>query len=774
MEGFCDAVPHVFVRRILPVLIVSTLLTVAWPPAGADPDAVFSTYVGGEGIDDAHDVATDSSGNAYVAWREFWPDPDHGDGNDTVVVQKFSSSGALLWTKRMGGPQYDWVNAIAVGGGRVVVGGDTWGGWPTTGGTWRPTQPGEGDGWVAVLDAATGNLQWSTYLGGSDYDTVHDVDLDDAGNVYAVGVTYSCDYPTWNGLQAARPDCGFTGDAYATKLTASGSRPVYSTYISGSGYDVANSLVVSRSSGSAIIVGTTHSPDLPTTSNAYDRTHNGAADMFVMKLASDGGSRTFSTFLGGPEVDEALGVTRDASSNAYVVGLTYSAGMPVTPGAHMTSFSGGDCSYEVRPDVFVYEPCPDAYVAKLASTGSSLAYATFLGGRGFDSAFAVSLDASNAAYVTGETNSTDFPRIDGEGQGNRWSNGFAAALNPKGGTLAYATQLTGTTYGYGTGVAARPDGSAYYVGFADGPGFPTTPGAHRTQAEGPDFYDFEGYLVRLGAPAGPLLFEHRGGNEWWVEVELGGREADAVTKVEARDNGGAWTTLAKQPWGFWAGTMHVEPGNTVEYRATLASGTVRTSCAFTHPAGNCTQAAGFDATFSGVKGNEWWVEARVSGNQPLASVEASVNGGAWKPLTLRSWGAWAASFHVPAGSIVQLRATSTSGATDLSGCYQWTAATPVACGDSGGGGGEPSDFDATFRNVRGNEWWVETEVSVTGGTLAGVDARVNGGAWTALTKQSWGSWAKSIHAPAGSTVEFRARSTDGETDVSGPYRWPPA
>ena len=181
----------------------------------------------------------------------------------------------------------------------------------------------------------------------------------------------------------------------------------------------------------------------------------------------------------------------------------------------------------------------------------------------------------------------------------------------------------------------------------------------------------------------------------------------------------------------------------------------------------------FTATFTPTSGNEWWVQVKVSASQSLAGVDARVNGGAWQPLTLRSWGDWAASVHAPQGSVVQFQARSTSGATALSGCYRWTDRAPVDCG-SGGGGGGTGTFVATFKNVRGNEWWVETDVTVSGGTLAGVDARVNGGSWVALTKQSYGSWAKSIHAAPGSTVEFRARSTDGQSVVSSGYRWPPA
>jgi hypothetical protein len=182
----------------------------------------------------------------------------------------------------------------------------------------------------------------------------------------------------------------------------------------------------------------------------------------------------------------------------------------------------------------------------------------------------------------------------------------------------------------------------------------------------------------------------------------------------------------------------------------------------------------FDVTFTPKSGNEWWIQVGVSADQGVRAVDVSINGGSWRALTLRSWGDWAASHHAPEGSVVQFRATSSGGATDTSGCYRWTSGAPTTCPSGGSGGGGGSSFDATFRNVRGNEWWVETDVSVTGGTLAGVDARVNGGSWIPLEKRSWGSWAKSIHAPSGSTVEFRARSTGGATDTSGAYAWPPS
>jgi hypothetical protein len=195
-----------------------------------------------------------------------------------------------------------------------------------------------------------------------------------------------------------------------------------------------------------------------------------------------------------------------------------------------------------------------------------------------------------------------------------------------------------------------------------------------------------------------------------------------------------------------------------------------------------TSGGGFDATFTGVRGNEWWVQASVAGNQAISKVDVRLNGGAWQPVTKQSWG-WGSSYHIVQGTIVQLRATSTSGATDLSSCYRWIPpsgadATVVACGGSttttttsATTTTTGSAFDATFTGVKGNEWWVQANVAANQ-ALAGVDARVNcAGTWHPLTKQGWGGWAASFNVPNGSKVDFRARSTSGASDLSGGYIW---
>ena len=245
-------------------------------------------------------------------------------------------------------------------------------------------------------------------------------------------------------------------------------------------------------------------------------------------------------------------------------------------------------------------------------------------------------------------------------------------------------------------------------------------------------------------------------------------------------------------WGKWAGPVQVPEGAPVKFRAMWSGGAMQSSCWFSHPDG--AEACGgtgnptpLDATFAGVRGNEWWVQAQVTPNagHALDHVEVRI-GQDWKPLALQSWGVrqYAASYHIPQGMILQFRAADTNNLSDLSDCYRWippanTDATKVTCGGSttstttstmSTSGGI---FDATFTGVKGNAWWVQASVSGNQ-PIQNVDARINcSEEWRSLTKQSYG-WAASFQVPAGSKVDFRATSNVGNSDFSGGYIWPNA
>ncbi len=154
-------------------------------------------------------------------------------------------------------------------------------------------------------------------------------------------------------------------------------------------------------------------------------------------------------------------------------------------------------------------------------------------------------------------------------------------------------------------------------------------------------------------------------------------------------------------------------------------------------------------SFASVHGNEWWIEATVTGGPSWVS--ARVDGGPWMAMQPTSWGTWGLSAHAPAGSLVELQAGG-GGAATITDFRVW------------------SGFSAGFANVKGNGWWVQADVSANA-PLVDVSASVNGGPWTPLALQWWGSWGATVQAPAGSSVQLRATSAAGDTMLSQAYPW---
>lgn len=204
---------------------------------------------------------------------------------------------------------------------------------------------------------------------------------------------------------------------------------------------------------------------------------------------------------------------------------------------------------------------------------------------------------------------------------------------------------------------------------------------------------------------------------------------------DARDY--ARTGIASGPYVFWVDAWH--SGTVVAESCQVAT----------------TIPGSFTVTFTGVKGNEWWEEAKVQGNVAVTGVEVILGGGSAHALTLRSWGSWAGSFHAPAGTLVQFVAHDAAGDTAASACYHWTDAAPASCST-----GPPPATAVSYYGLKGNAWWIEARTA-SKSPVAGVDARVDGGTWVAMTLRSWGAWAVSTHAPEGSHVQLRARLPDG-------------
>ena len=241
---------------------------------------------------------------------------------------------------------------------------------------------------------------------------------------------------------------------------------VYATFLGGSANDVRRG---DRRGfdGAAYVVGHHLLNRLPDHPGAYDTTYSNNRDVFVAKLNPEGSSLVYATFLGGSGEDVGWGIAVDDDGAAYVGGYTGSSDFPATAGAFDTSYNG------------IY----DAYVAKLNPEGTGLAYATFLGGTGEDYGCRIAVDASGAAYVTGETGAADFPTTVGAFD-TSYSGGsrdvFVTKLNPAGSALAYSTFLGGGATDLGIGITVDGAGSAYACGYTASPTFPVTAGAYDT------------------------------------------------------------------------------------------------------------------------------------------------------------------------------------------------------------------------------------------------------------------------------------------------------
>jgi hypothetical protein len=269
-------------------------------------------------------------------------------------------------------------------------------------------------------------------------------------------------------------------------LNSRGTALVYSTYLGGSSFDPSRGIAVDRK-GNAYVGGTTASFDFPTTPDAFQPAFaGGAQDAFVTKLNRRGTALLYSTYLGGSGLDTGfggVGLAVDEDGNAYVTGATNSPDFPTTPGAFQTAFAGGAF---------------DSFVAKLNRRGTALLYSTYLGGSGSDFGLGdVAVDEDGSAYVTGTTNSPNFPTTPDVFQpafAGGANDAFVTKLNRRGTALLYSTYLGGGGSDRGRDIAVDEDGNAYVTGSTDSANFPTTPGAFQTAIAGSN----DAFVAKIG------------------------------------------------------------------------------------------------------------------------------------------------------------------------------------------------------------------------------------------------------------------------------------
>jgi hypothetical protein len=295
---------------------------------------------------------------------------------------------------------------------------------------------GDNDVFIAKFNRQGSALVFLTYLGSSGGDIGYSIAVDPRGQAVVTGKAGSSDFPTKNAMQPVFGGpggfAGDAGDAFVAQLSADGSALNYSTYLGGELHDEGYSIAVDQL-GQAYVTGYTESPNFPTR-NALQPTLNGRSDAFVAQFTAKGALR-YSTYLGGSEGDIGYSIAVDPRGQAYVTGVTDSSSDFPIRNAVQPTFGGQF----------------DAFVAKLSADGGTLRYATYLGGSKQDFADSIAVDPRGQAYVTGRTNSTDFPTKNavqlvcgdrgGDADNVFFLNTFVAQLSADGSALRYSTCL---------------------------------------------------------------------------------------------------------------------------------------------------------------------------------------------------------------------------------------------------------------------------------------------------------------------------------------------
>jgi RHS repeat-associated protein len=300
-------------------------------------------------------------------------------------------------------------------------------------------------------------VSFATLLGGSGDDKAFGVAVGPDGSTYLTGSTTSTNFPTSIGAYAA------SGDSFVSKFDPTGQNLVYSTYLSTGGQ--VNGIAADPT-GDAYVVGNT-TGGLTTTAGAYQTSLAGLNAAFLTKLNATGDALLYSTYLGGQYRAYGNAIAVNVYGNAYLTGATDSPDFPTTAGVVQPTYGG-------KP-----QQGGNGFVTEFNTTGTTLVYSTFLGGRSNganDAGAGIALDAAGDAYVTGSTNSANFPTTLGAYQTTKPNTGttaFVAELNPTATTLVYSTFLGGSTGEAGNAIAVDRAGSAYVSGQTTSTNFPT-------------------------------------------------------------------------------------------------------------------------------------------------------------------------------------------------------------------------------------------------------------------------------------------------------------
>lgn len=473
-----------------------------------DPVLNYGTYLGGTSQDAAAGLVLDADGNAYVTGYTYSTNFGGGQTLGTHVpnsavtdafVTKYSTDGiTVLFTTYLGGSadeNFDTgtsrqFGGVALDGARnIYLSGFTR---STDFPMVQPVQvknAGNGDAFVAKLSPDGRSLFWSTYLGGAAEDAASGIAVDANNNTYVAGETASADFNIVNSYQNTNRGGGH--DAFVTRINASGTGFVYSTYLGGTDDDRALGLAVDGI-GNVYVTGRTLSGDFPVSASPFQPASQGSSDAFVTKFNPVASQIVYSSYLGGSGENTGTGIAVDTSGNAYVSGFTTSVDFPVTAGVYQHDWNSG---------------ISDGFLVKVNPTGTQEVYATYIGGNGEDVATSVAISPTGGnqtlAFVTGYTSSNNLPVVDALRTSPFGAvDAFVIKFNLDASAAEYCTYLGGSGDDFATGIRVDSNGAAYIAGTTSSHDLPVVRGANTTGPIGGASTDV--FLTRLiSPPAGP-------------------------------------------------------------------------------------------------------------------------------------------------------------------------------------------------------------------------------------------------------------------------------
>jgi hypothetical protein len=432
-------------------------------PANADTLAEITSYPPHDG---AADIAIDSEGYIYVTGTTYSGDfpvtanafqPSIGAfGMADAFIAKFSPDGqTLIYSTYFGGSGDDIVRGIVLDmAGNIVIVGQTNSLNLPLQNALQSKLKGSWDAFVTKLSADGASLIYSTYLGGSSTELGRDIAIDGIGSIYLVGDTWSTDFPILNPVQTTNAG---DKDIFITKLTPNGNNMVYSTYLGGSEREQGYALAVNQM-GDVYVSGETKSLNFPVI-NAFQPTFHGIRDAFIVRLSATGSTLIYSTYLGGISSDVSYAIAVDNSNHAFIAGHTSSVDFPIVDGFQPVPASSG----------------AEGFIAELPAEGNDLVYSSYLGGNSYDTIQAIALDSNGNIFLTGWTDSPNFPIVNAiqpELSPGNSVDAFVARLDTGGNTLTYSTYLGGDLDDNGLTLVVDGESRAYLAGSSYSLAFP--------------------------------------------------------------------------------------------------------------------------------------------------------------------------------------------------------------------------------------------------------------------------------------------------------------